>query len=109
MNGDSRETGKLTPDGKPDPSVFSTEWNREGIRVGTAIGLFVKRGRVREARLHVRFRHFWGTTKRADLLASLDARDFDAQYESIKPAEGQPLDFPTLGCRQRVSWMAKLD
>jgi REP element-mobilizing transposase RayT len=37
MNGDSRETGKVTPDGKPDPSAFSTEQNREGIRVGTAI------------------------------------------------------------------------
>ena len=24
LNGDSRETGKLTPEGKPDPSVFST-------------------------------------------------------------------------------------
>jgi hypothetical protein len=33
LNGDSRETGKLTPEGKPDPSVFSTEYNREGIRV----------------------------------------------------------------------------
>ena len=29
LNGDSRETGKLTPEGKPDPSVFSTEYNRE--------------------------------------------------------------------------------
>jgi hypothetical protein len=28
LNGDSRETGKLTPEGKPDPSVFSTETNR---------------------------------------------------------------------------------
>jgi predicted helicase len=31
LNGDSRETGKLTPDGDPDPSVFSTAMNREGI------------------------------------------------------------------------------
>jgi predicted helicase len=37
LNGDSRETGKLTPEGKPDPSVFSTEYNHEGIRVGTNI------------------------------------------------------------------------
>ena len=37
LNGDSRETGKVTPEGKPDPSVFSTEFNKEGIRVGTAI------------------------------------------------------------------------
>jgi hypothetical protein len=85
MNGDSRETGKLTPEGKPDPSVFSTEWNREGIRVGTAIGLLVKRGRTRERDTRVRFRHFWGTTKRADLIASLDTKDFDAQYESATP------------------------
>jgi predicted helicase len=39
LNGDSRETGKLTPQGKPDPSIFSTAQNKEGIRVGTAIGL----------------------------------------------------------------------
>ena len=85
MNGDSRETGKLTPEGKPDPSVFSTEWNREGIRVGTAIGLLVKRGRNRERDARVRFRHFWGTTKRSDLLASLDTKDFDAQYGNSIP------------------------
>lgn len=87
VNGDSPETGKLTPEGKPDPSVFSTEWNREGIRVGTAIGLFVKRDRVRQGDVSVRFRHFWGTTKRADLLASLEAKDFDAQYELSNPAK----------------------
>ena len=25
LNGDKYKTGKLTPDGKPDPSIFSTE------------------------------------------------------------------------------------
>ena len=44
LNGDSRDTGKLTPDGAPDPSVFSTRHNREGIRVGTAITLLVRTG-----------------------------------------------------------------
>lgn len=44
LNGDSRETGKLTPDGLPDPSAFSTPFSKEGIRVGTAIATFVKRG-----------------------------------------------------------------
>ncbi|MHB8772740.1 MAG: type ISP restriction/modification enzyme [Syntrophales bacterium] len=93
MNGDSRETGKLTPEGKPDPSVFSTEWNREGIRVGTAIGLFVKRSPSRDSETAVRFRHFWGTTKRADLLASLDALDFDAQYETSTPRKDNRWSF----------------
>lgn len=45
LNGDSRETGKLTPDGDPDPSVFSTEMNREGIRVGTCIATLVRQAR----------------------------------------------------------------
>ena len=43
MNGDSRETGKLTPEGQPDPSVFSTGYNREGIRAGTAILVIVRK------------------------------------------------------------------
>lgn len=44
LHGDSRETGKLCPDGSPDPSVFSTPMNREGIRVGTAVITLVRRG-----------------------------------------------------------------
>lgn len=36
LNGDKYKTGKLTPDGDPDPSIFSTDHNREGIQVGTA-------------------------------------------------------------------------
>jgi hypothetical protein len=95
LNGDSRETGKLTPEGGPDPSVFSTEWNREGIRVGTAIGLLVKRSREREegTKAKVRFRHFWGTNKRNELLASLDAKDFDGQYELATPRQDNRWSF----------------
>lgn len=85
MNGDSRETGKLTPEGKPDPSVFSTERNREGIRVGTAIGMFVKRGPSHDSNASVFFRQFWGTAKRAEILASLDAPDINTQYETTNP------------------------
>lgn len=84
LNGDSRETGKLTPEGKPDPSVFSTEYNREGIRVGTAVGLMVRKA-TRHENPTVRFRHFWGITKRADLVESLQAQDFEAQYQTVSP------------------------
>jgi hypothetical protein len=56
-NGDSHETGKLTPDGKPDPRIFSTECNHEGIRLGTSVGLFARTG----GKEHVtaRYREFW--------------------------------------------------
>jgi len=43
LNGDKYKTGKLTPEGLPDPSVFSTPFNPEGIQVGTAIALLVRR------------------------------------------------------------------
>jgi predicted helicase len=64
LNGDSRETGKLTPEGKPDPSVFSSEYNREGIRTGTAIALMVQTGLQKDKAI-VRFRQLWGVSKRA--------------------------------------------
>src|SRR5208337_2775024 len=74
MNGDSRETGKLTPDGNPDPSVFSTESNKAGIRVGTAICVMVKQPNPSPP--VVRFRHFWGASKRSDLIESLDSEEW---------------------------------
>jgi predicted helicase len=58
LNGDKYKTGKLTPDGKPDPSVFSTERNREGIQVGTAIAP-LSRKRQHHAINGVLFRDLW--------------------------------------------------
>lgn len=92
LNGDSRETGKLTPEGKPDPSAFSTEYNREGIRVGTAIGLLV-RTKERAPAPTVRFRQFWGVNKRAELLESLNAPDVDASYIRANPTKENRLSF----------------
>ncbi len=71
LNGDSRETGKLTPEGKSDPSVFSTEHNKAGIRVGTSIGLFLRKENHGET-CEVNYREFWGVNKREELLESLE-------------------------------------
>jgi len=92
MNGDSRETGKLTPEGNPDPSVFSTEYNRQGIRVGTAVALMVRRAE-RIGTPSVKFRHFWGVTKRADLLESLSSQDFEQSYVAANPQKVDRFSF----------------
>ncbi|MBN1807111.1 MAG: N-6 DNA methylase [Sedimentisphaerales bacterium] len=84
MNGDSRETGKKTPEGKPDPSVFSTEKNKQGIRVGTTVSLMVRK-KDRHNKPQVRFRHFWGVDKRRELLDSIKAKDINTQYRISKP------------------------
>ena len=88
MNGDSRETGKRTPDGKPDPSVFSTRFNHAGIRVGTAIGLLVRNDNNEKSPI-VRYREFWGSNKRADLLGTLNeqASKFESAYARVTSSE----------------------
>jgi predicted helicase len=83
LNGDKYKTGKLTPDGQPDPSVFSTEQNREGIQVGTAIALLVRR-EAHSASEAVRFRHLWGKTKRQQLLESA-AQGSESLYREAHP------------------------
>ncbi|MFY3741242.1 MAG: hypothetical protein HMLIMOIP_001696 [Candidatus Nitrosomirales archaeon] len=86
MNGSSRETGKRTPDDKPDPSVFSTERNPEGIRVGTVISTLVRKSAHGE-KSTVRYRNFWGEKKREDLVKSLELKRFDQTYDIVSPNE----------------------
>lgn len=83
LHGAARENFKLTPDGAPDPSVFSTEHNPEGIQLGTAIALLVRKSDHQENDT-VRYREFWGRTKRADLLAAKDT-DGVTDYQELRP------------------------
>lgn len=83
LNGDKYKTGKVTPAGEPDPSVFSTEWNREGIQVGTGIALLVRKEKHKPV-AGVRFRHLWGKRKREELLESL-GQNSAKLYEQLSP------------------------
>jgi hypothetical protein len=92
LNGDSRETGKLTPEGKPDPSVFSTESNREGIRVGTAIGLMIRRNKAKgDSSVH--YRELWGTRKREELVESLEDTALEGRYANAAPTHANRFSF----------------
>ena len=51
LNGDKYKTGKTTPDGRPDPSIFSTPGDPVGIQVGTAITTLNKEGGTRARRV----------------------------------------------------------
>lgn len=115
LNGDSRETGKTTPQGLPDPSVFSTAYNREGIRKGTAVALMVKKllptapaqpapsGQVAQ----VLYRDWWGSHKREALLSSLDDAQRDASYMLAAPATGNKHSFkPTQVSFAYANWIS---
>ncbi|MCS7079162.1 MAG: N-6 DNA methylase [Chloracidobacterium sp.] len=106
LNGDKYRTGKTTPDGRPDPSVFSTELNPEGIQVGTAITLLVRRQRGASHRkpARVAFRDFWGQSKRADLLAALN-HPRRHPYRTLTPPLSLGLPFsPAQVSRDYLSW-----
>ena len=66
LNGDKYKTGKTTPDGQPDPSIFSTPGDPVGIQVGTAIATLVRKTEHAPAE-SVGFRHLWGQAKLTEL------------------------------------------
>jgi hypothetical protein len=108
LNGDKYKTGKLTPEGDPDPSIFSTESNREGIQVGTAITLLVlSESKETKAELRCRsieFRHLWGKTKLAELLRNTSGCE-KAGCKEFKPsmAAGYPF-LPMETDDQYLTW-----
>lgn len=109
LNGDSRETGKLTPEGNPDPSVFSTDRNKEGIRVGTAVGLLVRKEK-RDKTPTVRFRHFWGISKRKDLLTTLAEKNRDKKYQKSRPGKENKFSFrPVNVSEDYLEWPLVID
>ncbi len=100
LNGDKYKTGKVAPDGSPDPSVFSTESDPIGIQVGTAIATLVRKADHSPTE-RIGFRHLWGQSKRADLLATEDDEP-GALYEPIAPV--LPLGLPFVHTTTGADW-----
>ncbi|HET9150803.1 MAG TPA: type ISP restriction/modification enzyme, partial [Gemmatimonadales bacterium] len=103
LNGDSRRTGKVAPDGSPDPSVFSTESNRAGIRVGTAVCVLARTRSEPTAR-HVKVRAFWGSTKKEQLLASAEAGAAHPYTDVTPTAESRYRFAPSSHSEAYAAW-----
>ena len=108
LNGDKYKTGKVAPDGLPDPSIFSTESDPVGIQVGTAIATLVRKSDHRPAHT-VEFRHLWGQAKHAALLTTAEANP-RVLYTGIEPvlALGLPL-VQTAVSKDWFDWPALTD
>jgi len=111
LNGDKYATGKTTPDGRPDPSVFSTPFNREGIQVGAAVALLARTtaGAPTEplSDAVVRYRDFWGKDKRAELAAIADQPEptTGPAYETLLPNPALGLPFkPRAVAAEYLTW-----
>ena len=100
LNGDKYKTGKVAPDGSPDPSIFSTEGDPVGIQVGTAIATLVRKAEHMPA-ASVGFRHLWGQSKTVDLLETAETAS-DQLYEGIEPV--LPLGLPFVRTAVSTDW-----
>ena len=100
LNGDKYKTGKVSPDGLPDPSIFSTEGDPVGIQVGTAITTLVRKADHAPADA-VSFRHLWGQAKRANLTTTAEDEP-GALYEDIAPI--LPLGLPFVRTAVSDGW-----
>ena len=109
LNGDSRATGKTTPEGLPDPSAFSTPYNREGIRKGTAVALMVRSSSTAHAG-NVMYRDWWGASKRDDLLTSVDDVTRHEQSSQATPSQINRLTFkPSIVGSNYATWPSLVD
>ena len=100
LNGDKYRTGKVAPDGSPDPSIFSTEGDPVGIQVGTAIATLVRK-RDHEPAESLGFRHLWGQAKPEELIATAEAEP-DALYSEVTPC--LPLGLPFAETAVSPNW-----
>ncbi len=100
LNGDKYKTGKVAPDGSPDPSIFSTEGDPVGIQVGTAIATLVRKADHEPAH-SVGFRNLWGQSKPAELTATAEAEP-DTLYTEFAPV--LPLGLPFAEAAVSAEW-----
>ncbi len=108
LNGDKYRTGKVAPDGSPDPSIFSTPDDPVGIKVGTAVATLVRKLDHAPAAT-VDFRNLWGQAKLAALTETADA-DSEVLYDAIKPVLPLGLPFaPVAVSRDWFDWPAVPD
>ncbi len=98
LNGDVRKGGR-TPEGLPDPSIFTTDQSI-GISVGTAIATLVRKADHAPADT-VEFRHLWGKAKHEKLLQTAESEP-SALYKNIKPV--LPLGLPFAQTAVSKNW-----
>ena len=83
LNGDKYRTGKTTPAGDPDPSIFSTPEDPVGIQVGTAITTLVHKVDHKPTK-SIGFRQLWGQNKREELDESAETPP-TTLYDDVSP------------------------
>ena len=109
----NRKISEYAPDGRTSETVFATSGFSVGIQQGVAISLWVKHSE-RKGESIVRFRDDINDAKaserRVHLLAGLDTKNFDAQYETSNPRKDNRWSFRPLEVSNRyMAWPKLID
>ena len=102
LNGDRYRTGKTTPEGLSDPSIFSTPEDPVGIQLGTAITTLVRKTDHSPSQV-VNFRQLWGQAKLEELAKTAEVEPA-ALYESVEPV--MPLGLPFAKTATGAEWFS---
>ncbi|WP_051497966.1 type ISP restriction/modification enzyme [Candidatus Contendibacter odensensis] len=114
----NRKVNEYAPDGRTSDSIFTIPGFSEGIRQSVVTSLWVRTGRAKAKSAKrtaiVRFRDDIDAARagerRAQLLASLDAPDFDGQYQRAQPNRENRFSFrPMTISAAYQSWPSVLD
>jgi hypothetical protein len=106
----NRKISEYAPDGRVSETIFAIPQFSVGIQQGVAISLWVKTGRKRAPNgATVLFRDDLSaaraTERRAQLLATLDSKDFDSHYRKAHPDETNRYSFrPQVVSSQYKTW-----
>jgi hypothetical protein len=106
----NRQMSEYAPDGATSETVFAIPGFSVGIKQGVAISLWAKSARKRPGHSpRILFRDDLddarAVQRRAHLLSSLEARDFDAQYKPAFPKRNNRLSFhPAGGSAIYMTW-----
>ncbi len=91
----NRKISEYAPDGQTSETIFALQGFSVGIQQGVATSLLVRTGKKRKPLVLFRddLNAARASDRRAQMLASLKTKKFDAQYEKVDPSDDNRFSF----------------
>jgi hypothetical protein len=108
----NRKISEYAPDGRTSETIFALQGFSPGIQQGVATSLFLRTGKKRKPVVLFRddLNEARAADRRAQMLASLKTKKFDAQYKKVEPSEDNRFSFrPSDVAAHYLDWPALVD
>jgi hypothetical protein len=108
----NRKISEYAPDGRTSETIFATKGFSPGIQQGVATSLWLKSGKQYQDQVLFRdeIDAARASERRAQLLQSLDAEDFNALYQAARPDRNNRFSFqPSDASAEYLQWPRLVD